>query len=194
MSEENKTVDVAEELKEEAITELATLEEKDNAENEKVINDAKDKIKAIFDDLQDWVRENTEPEKVKEGLNRAKDETVKVLKATKEKAVEISNSDQFKNTVSAGKDFLVGAGSLLGDGLKAGADALMKNDNIKNFVNTADEKLDVLRESEGLKNVVDSAEEVSQKVGDAVFGGIRKFLEPKDRVEPEESKPQEDAE
>ena len=31
-------------------------------------------------------------------------------------------------------------------------------------MNTADEKLDVLRESEGLKNAVDSAEQVTQKV------------------------------
>lgn len=193
MSEENKTANVAGELREEAITELATLEEKGNKDNEKIINDAREKIKSIFDDLQDWIRVNAEPEKVKEGLNRAKEETLKVLKTTREKAVEISNSDQFKNTVSAGKDFLVGAGNLIGDGLKAGADALMKNDNIKNFVNTADEKLDVLRESEGLKNVVDSAEEVSQKVGDAVFGGLRKFLEPKDRSGAE-TDTQEDAE
>ena len=96
--------------------------------------------------------------------------------------MEISNSEQFKNTVSAGKDFLIGAGVLIGDGIKAGADALMKNDNIKNFVNTADEKLDVLRESEGLKNAVDSAEQITQKVGDAVFSGIRKFLDKKDRT------------
>ena len=182
MSDENKSTEVVQELENEAMDQLETLKEDNNKENEEVIQDAKEKIKAIFEDLQEWIKENTEPEKVKEGLNKAKEETVKVLKATKEKALEISNSDQFKNTVSAGKDFLIGAGVLIGDGIKAGADALMKNDNIKNFVNTADEKLDVLRESEGLKNAVDSAEQVTQKVGDAVFSGIRKFLDKKDRT------------
>ena len=182
MSDENKNAEVVQELENEAMNQLETLKEDNNKENEEVIKDAKEKIKAIFEDLQEWIKENTEPEKVKEGLNKAKDETVKVLKATKEKALEISNSEQFKNTVSAGKDFLIGAGVLIGDGIKAGADALMKNDNIKNFVNTADEKLDVLRESEGLKNAVDSAEQITQKVGDAVFSGIRKFLDKKDRT------------
>ena len=178
MSEENNNI--VEELKEEAINELSTLEEKDNKDNEKVIQDAKEKIKAIFDDLQIWIKQNTEPEKIKEGLNNAKEETIKVLKNTKEKAIEISNSEQFKNTVSAGKDFLLGAGGLIGDGIKAGADALMKNENIKKVVEAADEKLDVLRESESLRNAVDSAEEVSHKVGDALFSGIRNFFDKKE--------------
>ena len=50
MSEENNNI--VEELKEEAINELSTLEEKDNKDNEKVIQDAKEKIKAIFYDIQ----------------------------------------------------------------------------------------------------------------------------------------------
>ena len=183
MSEENKTVDVVEELKEEALTELSTLEEENNTENERIISDAKEKIKAIFDDLQIWIKNNTEPEKVKEGLNKAKDESIRILKTTKDKAIEISSSEQFKNTMSAGKDFLVGAGSLIGDGLKAGADVLMRNENIKNIVDTADQKLDVLRESENLKNAVDVAEDVTQKVNDAVFSGIRKFFDKRDHTE-----------
>ena len=96
--------------------------------------------------------------------------------------MEISNSDQFKNTVSAGKDFLLGAGALIGDGIKAGADALMKNDNIKNFVNTADEKLDVLRESEGLKNAVDSAEQVSSSIKKIVQLPIRVYRRMKNKL------------
>lgn len=193
MSDENKSAEVVQELEDEAMNQLETLKEENNKENDEVIQDAKEKIKAIFEDLQTWIKENTEPERVKEGLNKAKEDTLKVLKATKEKAIEISNSEQFKNTISAGKDFLLGAGTLIGDGLKAGADALMKNDNIRNFVNTADEKLDVLRVSEGLKNAVDSAEQISLKVGDTVFNGIRKFLDKKDRTN-SESKIEEDEE
>ena len=193
MSDENKSAEVVQELEDEALNQLETLKEQNNKENDEVIQDAKEKIKAIFEDLQTWIKENMEPEKVKEGLNKAKEDTLKVLKATKEKAIEISNSEQFKNTISAGKDFLLGAGTLIGDGLKAGADALMKNDNIRNFVNTADEKLDVLRVSEGLKNAVDSAEQISLKVGDTVFNGIRKFLDKKDRTN-SESKIEEDEE
>lgn len=193
MSDENKSAEVVQELEDEAMNQLETLKEQNNKENDEVIQDAKEKIKAIFEDLQTWIKENMEPEKVKEGLNKAKEDTLKVLKATKEKAIEISNSEQFKNTISAGKDFLLGAGTLIGDGLKAGADALMKNDNIRNFVNTADEKLDVLRVSEGLKNAVDSAEQISLKVGDTVFNGIRKFLDKKDRTN-SESKIEEDEE
>lgn len=66
---------------------------------------------------------------------------------------------------------------MLADGLKAGADILMRNEQIKKVVDQADEKLDVLRESESLRNAVDTAEEVTGKVTEAVFGGIKKFFD-----------------
>ena len=118
-----------------------------------------------------------DPEKVKEAVNKAKDDAVDILKTTKDKAVELSQSEQFKTTLTAGKDFLVGAGGMLADGLKAGADILMRNEQIKKVVDQADEKLDVLRESESLRNAVDTAEEVTGKVTEAVFGGIKKFFD-----------------
>ena len=150
--EENNVV---EQLENESLNELETLRE--------------EKIEDIFADLKTWIKENSDPEKVKEAVNKAKDDAVDILKTTKDKAVELSQSEQFKTTLTAGKDFLVGAGGMLADGLKAGADILMRNEQIKKVVDQADEKLDVLRESESLRNAVDTAEEVTGKVTEAVF-------------------------
>ena len=165
--EENNVV---EQLENESLNELETLREENNEENQKVVDDAKKKIEDIFADLKTWIKENSDPEKVK-------DDAVDILKTTKDKAVELSQSEQFKTTLTAGKDFLVGAGGMLADGLKAGADILMRNEQIKKVVDQADEKLDVLRESESLRNAVDTAEEVTGKVTEAVFGGIKKFFD-----------------
>lgn len=172
--EENNVV---EQLENESLNELETLREENNEENQKVVDDAKKKIEDIFADLKTWIKENSDPEKVKEAVNKAKDDAVDILKTTKDKAVELSQSEQFKTTLTAGKDFLVGAGGMLADGLKAGADILMRNEQIKKIVDQADEKLDVLRESESLRNAVDTAEEVTGKVTEAVFGGIKKFFD-----------------
>lgn len=180
--EENKTVD---QLQDQSLIELETLREENNEENKKVVDDAKKRIEEIIEEFKEWAKDNSEPEKVKENLNKAKDDVLDVLHNTKDKVVEISESEQFKETIQAGKDFLTGAGTLVADGLKAGADLLMQNDQIKKLVDQADEKLDVLRESESLKSAVNAAEEVTGKVTDALFTGIKKFFDKNDTTDKE---------
>ena len=68
---------------------------------------------------------------------------------------------------------------MISDGFKAGADLLMSNDNIADFVNKANARLDVLHDSEGLKKGVDAAEELTNKVNQSVFGAIQKFFDKK---------------
>lgn len=184
MSEEQKKVEetkeeVVEQLEEKTMEEIDELREEGNEENEKIVDDAQDKIKGIFDDLRTWVKENSDPETIKEKMNASKDEIIRILEVTKEKAIEVSNSDHFKQTVEAGKSLVEGSAGLIADGFKAGADLLMSNENIADLVNKADSKLDVLRESEGLQKTVDAAEELTGKVNEALFGGLRKFFEKK---------------
>lgn len=175
------TEDVVEELHEEALAELDTMAEDGNTENKKVLEDAREKIDGIFKDLQDKVK-NTDKEKIKEGYYSAKEDVINILNKTKDKAIEVSQSDSFKDTMAAGKDFVIGAGGLIGDAFKAGADTLMKNDDFKNFVEKTDEKLDTLRESQGLKNAVDKAEEITGKVSGTIFGKIKQFFDKEEKA------------
>ena len=181
---QEETNEVVEQLHEEALSELDSMSEEGNTENKKVLEEARAKMDSIFKDLNQRVQ-GADKDKMKENVNNAKDEVFKVLNRTKEKAVEVSQSDNFKDTMKSGKDFVSGAGTLLADAFKAGADTLMKNESIKNAVETADEKFDTLRDSEGLKNAIDKAEEVTGKVSETIFGAIKNFLEPKERVEKE---------
>ena len=47
-----------------------------------------------------------------------------ILSSTKDKVVEVSESEQFKQTVSAGKEFLQGTAGLVVDGFKYGKETL----------------------------------------------------------------------
>lgn len=183
MSEEMKQdvqESVVEKLEETSIKELDALREENNSENEKVVEDAKKKLSDIFDELREMIKDNSDPEKIKENFVTSKEKVIDLLSSTRQKVVEVSNSDNFKQTVDAGKDFLEGAGGLISDGFKAGADLLMSNDNIADLVNKANSHLDILRDSEGLKKGVDAAEELTSKVNQAVFGGLQKFFDKKD--------------
>ena len=158
---------VVENLEESSVKELNALREDNNSENQKVVDDAQKKLSDIFEDLRNVIQDNSDPEKIKENFNNSREKVLDILENTRKKAVEVSNSDNFKQTIDAGKDFLEGAG------------LLMSNDNIADFVNKANARLDVLRDSEGLKKGVDAAEELTNKVNQSVFGAIQKFFDKK---------------
>lgn len=178
--------DVVEELKEETISELNSMTEEDNQDNKRVLDDAKEKIDSIFKDLSDRVQ-NADADSIKEGMNNAKEEVLKVLNSAKEKVTEASDNENFKNTVNAGKDFLTGAGGMIGDAFQVASDKLMENDNVKNFVESADGKLDEIRENENLRKAVERAEDFTEKLSSTIFGYIKDFLDQDEKPKKEEA-------
>ena len=177
MNEElNRAVDS---LEEKSLSELSEMTEDDNKKNEKVIYDAQEEIKRIFTDLRRWIVRNSDPEAIKANLEKAKDDTIDVLNKTREKAIEVSESEQFKNTLEAGKDFLVGTGTLIMEGLNVCKESLMKNDIVKEFVDKADSKLDVLRENKNLQDAAAKTYEATEKLNKAIFDGVKNFFEKK---------------
>lgn len=113
-------------LEKESMLELEVMHESENTDNERIIEDAKSKIEKLFDDLRDLLKDASDPEKVKEALSQAKDDAKDILSSTKDKVVEVSESEQFKQTVSAGKEFLQGTAGLVVDGFKYGKETLRK--------------------------------------------------------------------
>lgn len=177
MNEElNRAVDS---LEEKSLNELSEMTEENNEKNEKVIYDAQEEIKRIFTELRRWIVRNSEPEAIKENLEKAKEDTIEVLNKTREKAIEVSESEQFKKTLDAGKEFLVGTGALILEGLNVCKETLMKNDKVKDFVDKADSKLDVLRENKNLQDAAAKTYEATEKLNKAIFDGVKNFFEKK---------------
>ncbi|MEE1354514.1 MAG: hypothetical protein UHB90_02220, partial [Absicoccus porci] len=76
MAEEKKNV--VDELEEKSLKELDSFREEDNEENEKVVDEGKKQIKDVFDDLRQILKENSDPEKIKENLTNAKDNALNI--------------------------------------------------------------------------------------------------------------------
>ena len=163
-------------LEKESIQELEVMHESENTDNERIIEDAKSKIEKIYDDVRDLLKDAKDPEKVKEALANAKDDVKDILAATKNKVIEVSESEQFKQTVSAGKEFLQGTAGLVVEGFKYGKDTLRKNDSLRKVIDKADEKVDEIRTNDSVIRAVDKAEEVTGKATDALFSGLKKIF------------------
>lgn len=170
--------EILDDTEQKSLNELQTLKEENNKANTEVINEAESEIKKIFSDLRNWISQNSDPEAIKQNLENAKNQTLKVLDAARKKVIEVSDSNEFKNTVEAGKDFLKGTGSLIGDGFKDLKDALAKNPTMKKIFDNTDEQIDKLRSNENLKDAVDKVQEVSGKISEAFFNGINSFFKP----------------
>ena len=158
-------------LEKESMLELEVMHESENTDNERIIEDAKSKI-----DLRDLLKDASDPEKVKEALSQAKEDAKDILSSTKDKVVEVSESEQFKQTVSAGKEFLQGTAGLVVDGFKYGKETLRKNDSLRKVIDKADEKVDEIRTNDSVIRAVDKAEEVTGKATEALFSGLKKIF------------------
>lgn len=170
--------EILDDTEQKSLNELQTLKEENNEANTEVINEAEGEIKKIFSDLRKWISQNSDPETIKQNLENAKNQTLKVLDSARKKVIEVSDSEEFKKTVEAGKDFLKGTGSLIGEGFKDLKDALAKNPTMKKIFDNTDEQIDKLRSNENLKDAVDKVQEVSGKISEAIFNGINSFFKP----------------
>jgi hypothetical protein len=170
---------------------LESMREQDNDRSDEVVDEAEEKLDNLFDDFRNWLKTNTEPEHVKEEFGKFTAETAKILNATKEKAAEVANSEQFKKTMESGKDFITGTGTMIGDGLKYGYSKLMDIPEFKKAADKVETGVDDLRKNEKLKDFVEGTEKGISRFNESVFAGIKSFFKEAEPAKTEE-KPEEE--
>lgn len=155
---------------------LDAMRETGNRKNDEVVEDAEKKLDDIFDQFRTWMKENTQPDRVKAELDKLAKDTAKVLNNTKEKVEEVASSEQFKSTMQSGKEFLVGTGAMISDGFKYGYDKLMEVPELKKAADKAEEGVEKLRHSAVLKNIVEGTEKGLNDFNSTIFNGLRSFF------------------
>lgn len=157
-------------------TQLATFEEADNEENKRLLADAREKLQKLIADTSQWLKENTDREKIAENMTRLRDECIQLLTITKEKAIEVSKNEEFRATLHSGKEFIIGSGRLIASGVRAGADKLMENEKFASFVNKVNDKVEVIREDERVQEGAQRLRKGTMKLADRAYGGLKHFL------------------
>lgn len=155
---------------------LDAMREANNSQNEQVVNDAQKKLDDIFDEFRKWVHDSSQPDQVKASLKDLSDKVGQLLEKTRQKVIEVSSSEQFRSTMESGRDFLIGAGTMIADGLKYGYDKLREIPEVNKAASYVDAKVDELRHSEKLKEVVDRSQQGLNDLNNAIFNGLKSFF------------------
>lgn len=183
-SEEKNVDEIIDQTEKESLNELSTLKEANNKANDEIIDEAQVEIKKIFADLKVWIQQNTDPDAIKSNIENAQDQTIAVLNSARDKAIEVSNSPEFRQTLESGRDFLKGTGILIGEGFKELKNTMCQNPTIKKVFDGADDQIEKLRENENLKDAVDHIQRATEKLNQAIFSGVNKFFKPKTQAQP----------
>ncbi len=187
MTSEEARKAALEELEKASQKALEAMRESGNEENKEVVDNAEKKIEDIFDDLSAWMKENTQPERVKAEMKAAAAKINEVLNHTREKVEEVAKSEQFKKTMESGKDFVIGTGSMIADGLRYGYDKLLEIPEVKKAADYVGGQVNELRKNQTLKNIVDKSEEGLSSLNKSIFNGLKSFFdEPAPAAKPEE--------
>lgn len=194
----DQAVSKAEEAKQAAIDEmekasqkaLEAMREQNNSANEQVVDEAQKKLDDIFVEFRAWMETNSQPDQVKANLKDLGEKVNSLLEKTRARVIDVAQSEQFKSTMESGKDFLVGTGAMIADGLKYGYDKLMEIPELKKAAGYVDKKVDKLRQSDVLKSVVEHSEQGINEFNNALFQGLKSFFSPKEEpAKPEEAAP-----
>ncbi|WP_230268317.1 hypothetical protein [Allobaculum fili] len=167
---------------------LDAMREKDNPENAKVVDDAEEEAREIFDDFSKWMKDNTQPERLKAEFKVVSEKIAEVLENARKSAIAVSQSEDFKKTMESGKNFVLGTAGLIGDGLKFGYDKLMEIPELRKISDKVNDKVDDLRHSETLRSAVDRSEEGFNQFTNALFSGIKSFFTQPEAKEGKEDK------
>ena len=162
---------------------LDAMREEDNTESDEIVTEAQEKVSTIFDDLRSWMNENTNPENIKSQMETVSREVAALLEETRKKVLDVAESDQFKQTVEAGKQFITGTGAMIADGLKYGYGKLMEVPELKKAADSFDENMNNFRKSGVAQEIISNAEKGVGDFNKALFGALNKFF-----AAPEEEK------
>lgn len=171
---------------------LEAMRESGNEQNEEVVDDAEQKLEDIFSQLDEWLKHNTQPERIKAEMKAAATKVNDLLEKTRTSVISVAESEQFKKTMESGHDFLIGAGSMIADGLQYGYGKLMEVPEFKKAADYVDSRVDDLRHSETLKTIVDRSEEGLNRLNESIFSGLKSFFEPAHKDEDLPDLPEQD--
>ncbi len=157
---------------------LDAMREAGNAKNDEVIDEAEKKLNDIFAQFKDWMQNNSQPDRIKAEMKQVSDSVTNLLNKTRDGVIEVSQSEQFKQTMESGKDFVIGTGAMIADGLQHGYDKLLEIPEFKKAANFVEEKVDDLRHSEALKTLIDRSQEGITQLNNTIFNGLKAFFSP----------------
>lgn len=70
----------------------------------KVVDDAEEEAREIFDDFSKWMKDNTQPERLKAEFKVVSEKIAEVLENARKSAIAVSQSEDFKKTMESRKE------------------------------------------------------------------------------------------
>lgn len=157
---------------------LEAMREAGNAKNDEVVDEAEKKLEDIFTQFKAWMQENSQPDRIKAEMKHVTDSVNNLINKTRDGVIEVADSEQFKQTMESGKDFVLGTGAMIADGLQHGYDKLLEIPEFKKAANFVEAKVDDLRHSEVLKTFIDRSQEGINQLNNTIFDGLKAFFSP----------------
>lgn len=188
LSQEDIRATVIDEMEKASQKALDAMRENGNEKNDEVVDEAQDQLNELFAEFKSWLEHNAQPEQLKKEMKVMGDKVTALLEKTRQSVIDVSNNEQFKKTMESGREFLLGTGAMIADGLQFGYEKLKEIPQFKAATDFVDDRIEELRKSEKLKNLVDKSEENLNKVNHALFSGLKSFFNTTEDTKSEEEK------
>lgn len=171
---DNEQLKEVEEMEEKAKFTIITLDcDEGEEESKKVLDDAKECLKKLYEELYVWLKNHTDSEETQEKIEYVKQETTKLLSSTQDKLKEFNEREDVKE----GKEKVKQSIQSLVAYMQAGIQEISKNDVVKNCTDTLTDTLHSIKEDEQVKSGVRKLKKGTLKVAESAFNGLKRVLD-----------------
>lgn len=168
-----------EDLEKEAKFTIISMDDEEDGEKKKILDDAKEEITRLYQEFREWLNDNVDSKEVNERFERLKQETANLLNRTKQSI----QSFQEREDVNAGKQKAKELGSKVYDSINDGINDVMNNEHVVKVVDSVSETIDNVRNDERVKEGVKKFKKGTLKIAESAFKGLKRVLDTEDDQE-----------
>ena len=171
---EDKNMKEAETMEEEAKYHIIHVDDEyDNEEKRKILDEFTEEVTTLFADFKEWLKDNSDPDKVAAYKEKVKLETALLIQKVKIAVADVNENDKVKS----GKESVKAASKHIGDKISSGVQDVMQNENVQKVMNDVSTKVHQVKEDERVKETVKKVKRGTLHLASSAFDGLKKVLE-----------------
>lgn len=176
MMESKNDQSILEQMELDTNYEIIKLEECENGDNHRILNDAKEEIMHLFNEFHKWLNENMHSIEKSERLAKLKMDIANIVSESKQKLIEFPA----RSDVQRGTRKVLNVTSKLANSVSNGVNEIKNSEPMHKVIDSINETFDCVKNDERVKHNVKKLKKGTLKVAECAFNGLKRVLDTDD--------------
>lgn len=181
--ENNEHIQEVEKLEEEVKFQFVDmLSEESNSKNKK-IEDFQNEVSSMFYDFKQWLKYNSDPEKIAIKKAKLRSESNKIILKAKVFMHDVKENESIKRTIDSSIETTKKYGEAIVEGVSHGYGVVKENEHVQKVVEVVSEGTQRISENERVREVTSKVKKGTLNIATSAYESLKKVLEDTDKTD-----------